>query len=269
MRHNAGKIVGLLLGFLLGLGPWGAVAGFILGHLYDTARADTRPRHLERKDDETLYPDGLKDGLQQSTFTVGVIVLGAKMAKADGRVSREEIAAFKRVFHIPPTQEKEVGRLFDRARQSAEGYEPYAARLAQVFRNNPAILEEILTGLFGIAASDGAGLSRIEANFLRRVALMFGFSEQDFQRIAARSGARLPEQPAAPKPEENAYMVLGLSPQATEAEIKKAYRTLIRKFHPDKLIAQGLPPEIIAQTTEKMKRINAAYDSLCRSRGIR
>ncbi|NTU76838.1 MAG: DnaJ domain-containing protein [Alphaproteobacteria bacterium] len=208
------------------------------------------------------------DGLQKSTFSIGVIVLGAKMAKADGRVSRAEIAAFRRVFNIPDSKVAEVGELFDQARQTVSGYEPYAARLAQVFRHNPAVLEEVLTGLFLVGLADNAGLSPAKSNFLRRIAVIFGFNETDFVRIAARSGVRLPDQPTPTKKNED-YIVFGLSEKASDVEVKRTYRALIRKHHPDKLTAQGLPPELIAQATEKMKRLNAAYDRICKARGLK
>jgi len=268
-RRIAGKVVGGILGWVFGGGVVGGVIGLIIGHMHDTSPARTYAYHRRedppRQERQNRY--GFADTLQQSTYTVGVIVLGAKMAKADGRVSREEIATFRRVFHIPDADAVEVGRVFDEARQTASGYEPYAARLAQVFRRNPAVLEEILTGLFLVAVADRTGLSLPKTIFLRRVAVIFGFSENDFVRIAARSGVRLPGQPSVRR--DDSYVVLGLPEGATVSEIKRTYHSLIRKHHPDKLVSQGLPPELIAQATEKMKRINAAYASICKARGIK
>ncbi len=262
-RQIAGKALGLGLGLIYGWLP-GALIGLLIGHWFDKRQTAVM---AARARSEGLLNPAMEDGLQQSTFTIGVIVLGAKMAKADGRVSHEEIAAFRRVFRVPDDQVAQVGNLFDQARLSADGYEPYAARLAQVFRAKPAVLEEILTGLFLVAVADSVGLSRAESIFLRRVATLFGFSVEEYARIAASSGVRLPDQPAAPRNE--AYAVLGLPETASAAEIKRTYRVLIRKHHPDKLVAEGLPPEMIAQANEKMKRINAAYDSLCKAKGIK
>jgi DnaJ like chaperone protein len=143
-------------------------------------------------------------------------------------------------------------------------------RLAQVFKYNNLILEEILTGLFIVAASDSMGLlSPAEANFLGRVASMFEFTVNDFVRIAARSGVRLPTRPSVQTTRDMNYVVLGLPEDASPETIKKTYHALIRKHHPDRLAAQGLPQELVAQATEKMKRINAAYDAICKSKGIR
>lgn len=271
MKHRmAGKVVGGVLGLVMG-GPAAALVGFVLGHIHDTSPARVYSRQKQSSSshqNDALFPRSFSDSLQQATFTIGVIVLGAKMAKADGRVSREEIAAFRRVFHFANASTAEISRIFDQARQTTSGYEPYAARLAQVFRRHPAVLEEVLTGLFFVAIADQTGLSMPKVVFLRRVATIFGFTETDFFRIAARSGVRLPGQTQAVKRDES-FAVLGLPETASNQDIKRTYRVLIRKHHPDKLASQGLPPELMAQATEKMKRINAAYATICKARGIK
>jgi DnaJ like chaperone protein len=263
-QKHRGKIVGGILGFCLG-GPWGAALGVIIGHIHDKQKklfgAKGWPGLWESYEDFSAH-------LEQATFTMGVIVLGAKMARSDGRISRAEIEAFKRVFNISPAQEASVGLLFDRARTSADGFEPYAIRLAQVFHNRPLVLEEILNGLFIIGAADSEGLSPSEIAFLRKVSFLFGFSIEDFARIAARSGATMP---TSERPSESAtgpFVILGVSERATATEIKAAYRSLIRKHHPDKLMAEGVPSEYIAAATEKMKRINVAYAEACKIKGI-
>jgi len=262
--HNKiyGKVVGGLLGLTFG-GPMGAVLGIIIGHAYDNRQDDGGSYFWQQKNPSQ---NGFSGNAQQAAFTMGVIVLGAKMAKADGRVVREEVEAFKRVFHVPESQVARVGHLFDQARRSADGFEPYAFRLAQIFRNRPAVLEEVLSGLFIIAASDSSGLSPAEIRFLERVAVIFDFSVEDFIRIAARSGVRLASKE---KTRDESYAILGLPETASAEQIKITYRALIRKHHPDKLVAQGLPPEFIATANEKMKRINGAYDKICRARGIK
>jgi DnaJ like chaperone protein len=283
MNRITGKIIGTLLGLLFG-GPMTAIIGFVLGHLYDS-----RPRVVFRTAGSYQQRAGANPGsyqanpfdagLQQSTFIIGVVVLGAKMAKADGAVTRMEIEAFRRAFNITDQEAAKIGHMFDQARASAEGYEPYALRLAQVFRNRPEVLETILSGLFTVAGADSGGvISVVEADFLKRIAVMFGFSLQDFLRIAARAGARLDSggersssssRPTGGASADDSFMILGIAPTASDDEVKKAYRTLIRTHHPDKLIAQGLPPEMIKQANEKMKRINAAYAEICKQRGIK
>jgi DnaJ like chaperone protein len=242
-----GKVVGGVAGFALG-GPIGAILGAVAGHAVDRIRAESEG---EEPDVEA----------RQVAFTIAVIVLAAKMAKADGRVTRDEVDAFKQVFHIPPHEMKEVGRLFDEARQEATGYEPYARQIASMFAHDPAVLEELLGGLVHIAKADGA-VHPAELEYLRRVAGIFGFDEAAFERIRASFQS---EKKAA----EDAYTVLGVVPSDTDAAIKAAYRKLIRENHPDALMAKGLPQDFIDLATEKMAAINAAYDQIEKERGLK
>ena len=262
---NWGKIVGSLLGFCLSGSPWGALFGFMIGRVYDQQQAGG-----------TFAPSDFWENNKdfaarrvQAVFTMGVVVLSAKMARSDGRVSRAEIDAFKRVFNVTPAKERAIAALFNEARSSAAGFEPYAKSLAHVFHNNPHVLEEILTGLFIIGAADSAGLSAAEIAFLKKVSFLFGFKTEDFARIAARSGVALPVQEKPRRTAAEAYLLLGIEETATPEEIKIIYRSLIREHHPDKLMAQGVPPEFITTATEKMKRINVAYDSIKKERGIK
>ncbi len=257
-----GKIVGGLLGFALG-GAKGAVLGIIVGHAHDN-RADEAVGFWQTM--RTSYTD-ISGNAQQAAFTMGVIVLGAKMAKADGRVTRQEIDAFKRVFRVTEAQADNVGRLFDQAVRSKDSFEPYALQLSLVFRNQPAVLEEVVSGLFIIAAADSKGLSPAERHILERVGTIFGFKPIDLARIAARAGVHIGG--SREKPRDESYAILGLREEATIEEIKTSYRALIREHHPDKLVAQGMPQEFIATANEKMKRINGAYDTICKAKGIK
>lgn len=270
MKAVWGKFVGGVLGLAAG-GPLGAAVGFLIGHVHDLHRQNSGNSPWPGMSDyfnDFSYND-FSSNTRQATFTMGVIVLGAKMAKADGRVTRAEIEAFKRVFQVAPGQEAHVGALFDRARESAQGFEPYAFQMAQVFTR--PVLEEILGGLFIIAAADNAGLSPAEIKFLKRVAGIFNFDDRDLARISARAGVSMPSSNAGATQSAAAevFSILGIAESATNDEIKAAYRTLIREHHPDKLVSQGMPPEFIASATEKMKRINVAYDTICKIRGIR
>jgi DnaJ like chaperone protein len=270
-----GKLVGGILGFTFGGGPLGAVLGVAAGHAYDV-RNDLGGGVAW----DELAGQGvgkLSNAAQQTAFTNGVIVLGAKMAKVDGRVTRAKIDAFKKAFQIKPGDEARVGRQFDQARKSSEGFEPYAFSLAQTFCTHPAVLEDIMSGLFLIAAAGENGVSPAEAAYLKSVAFAFNFGPDDFKRIVARTGVKLPsdEQMRDARREtkrdgsSEPYAILGISEKASNDDVKTAYRNLIRKHHPDKLVADGLAPEFIAKANEKMKRINVAYDSICKSRGIK
>ena len=240
-----GKVIGGVAGFTLG-GPLGALIGVYAGHKMDQSRSG---------DSSKL---GVDTQTRQVAFTMAVIVLSAKMAKADGVVTREEVEAFKRVFHIPPDEMKKVGQLFDEARKDASGYEPYAQQVAQMFRHEPAILEELIGGLFHIAKADGE-VHPAELEFLAKVSVIFGFSEHDFERL--RASYDTPEK-------SDPYEILGVSRDDDDGTIKKAYRKLIVENHPDKLMAQGLPQEFIDLANEKMAAINTAYDTIKKQRGF-
>lgn len=266
MRRFVGKFVGAVLGFVLA-GPVGAFFGLVLGHLNDMREESFRGA-TGSKTEKDFFPDFAMTRAQRAVFSIGVIQLGAKLAKTDGHVTRDEVLAFRQVFRTPDHLLAEVGRVFDDARISSAGYEPYAARMAQVFSRQPEILEDVLGGLFYIAIADSTRLSRPEIVFLRRVAVIFGFNEADFLRIAGRVGIHMTSAPPPPK-QDTAYDVLGLPTTATDDQIKKTYRALIRKHHPDKLLAEGLAPDKIAEATERMKRINAAYADICKKRNIK
>ena len=240
-----GKVIGGVAGFALG-GPLGALVGAVAGHAVDKIRGD-------REGGEGTITAGAK----QIAFTVAVIVLCAKMAKADGVVTRAEIDAFKQVFRIPPGEVKNVGRIFDKAKQEAGGFEPYAKQVAFMFRNEPAVLEELLGGLFHIARADG-DVHPAELDYLRKVAKIFGFDDHAFEWVRATFMGADASDP---------YEILGIGRDAGNDEIKKTYRRLIRENHPDTLIAQGMPQEFIDVANEKMAAINAAYDKIEKQRG--
>ncbi len=242
-----GKIVGGAAGLALG-GPIGAILGAVAGHAVDKMRDDAAPRD---GDAGMEAPDPTKS----VAFTIAVIVLGAKMAKADGTVSRTEVDTFKRIFRIPPDEMRAVGRIFDKARTDAIGYEPYARQIARMFRDRRAVLEELLEGLFRIAEADGV-VHQAELDFLYEISTIFGFSSLEFERIkAGHAGARGMR-------ETDPYAVLGVDRSMSDTDIKGAYRKLVQEHHPDRLMAQGMPTEFIDVATDKVARINAAYDRI-------
>jgi DnaJ like chaperone protein len=254
-----GKVIGGLAGFAMG-GPVGALFGAALGHAADEGRFQAFPFFGDR-----MLPFGgarlaAMLGGREQLFAVGVTVLAAKLAKCDGIVNRAEIEAFKRSFAIPAQSMGEVGRLFDAARDSAEAFEDYATQLGQAFSDNPGILEQVLAGLYQIARADGA-LNAAEAEFLGRVAAAFRLDEAAARRAAG--GAAAPRQTA-----DDPYAVLGLPRSATVVEIRARWKQLVREHHPDALAAQGASPARIKLASEKVARINAAYDIIKRERGL-
>lgn len=189
-------------------------------------------------------------------FTIGMIALGAKMAKADGAVTGDEVRAFKQVFQVPQSELAAVARVYDLAKQDVAGYDLYARQIAKLFQAKAAILENVLDGLFHIAKADGA-LHPSEIEFLANVAAQFGFDHRDFQRIKSRHEFSSPDDP---------YLILGVDRSASIDAIKLRYRKLVRDNHPDRQIAMGVPAEMVTLATERLARINAAYDSIMRVR---
>lgn len=256
-----GKLFGAAAGFAIG-GPLGALFGGLAGHVADELQRP--PRDGDIAYDATATPPDPGVGFDARTaekpvaFTIAVIALGAKLAKADGLVTRDEVAAFKQIFHVPQDEAKNVGRLFNLARRDARGYEPYARQIARMFKDNPAVLEELLNALFHIALADGV-VGDEELAFLRSVATIFGFEPSRFERIrAAWLGVE----------SDDPYAILGLAPTASNDDIKATYRRLVRENHPDTLVAQGMPEDFIELANETLAKINDAHDRIRKERGL-
>jgi len=176
------------------------------------------------------------------------------MAKADGVVTRDEVAAFREVFQVPAGEEEHVRLIFDLARKSTAGFASYARQVGRLFADDRPVLEDLLGGLFHIALADGR-LCPAEDAYLREVARHFGFEPRDYARIRDYYVDAEPDT-------EDAHAILGVAPGAAPDEIRAAYHRLVRENHPDLLISQGLPPECVALATARVARINAAHDRL-------
>jgi DnaJ like chaperone protein len=199
-----------------------------------------------------------KDATRQIAFTTAVIVLGAKMAKADGVVTVDEVAAFREVFHVEAGAQKGVARVFNIAKRDAHGFEPYARQVSRLFREQPAVLEQLMDALFHIAKADGQ-YHPGEKAFLEKVGDIFGFDRRTFRRIEAKHTVA---------PANDPYRVLGVAPYASNEELRLAYLRQVREHHPDTLVAQGLPEEFVEQANDHMAKINAAWDAIAKDRGL-
>ncbi|MCF2905475.1 molecular chaperone DjiA [Octadecabacter sp. CECT 8868] len=186
-------------------------------------------------------------------FAIAVIALGAKMAKADGQVTKDEVAAFREVFTIPEGEEKNAGRLFNLARTDVAGYEDYARKIKAMYGDDDAApLCELLEGLFHIALADGHYHPN-EDQFLTQVAAIFGMDDVRFKRLRAQF---------VPDADRDPYDVLGVAPDADMTEIRRAWRKLVRETHPDQMMARGVPEEAVKLAEKRMIAINLAWDEI-------
>ncbi len=261
-----GKIIGGMAGFAMG-GPVGAMFGAALGHAADSGVMPDFRRALPGwglPGADPLAASARMAGLlgrRDQVFALCVVTLSAKLAKCDGPVNRAEIAAFRARFRIPPEAAAEVGRLFDQARVTADGYHSAAAQLGASFADSLGVLEDVLASLFAIARADGE-VNRAEHEFLSAVHAAFRLDQPGWDR--ARGAAP----PRATGDEPDPYAVLGVAPDSTAETLRAAWRNLMRAHHPDSLAARGETPDRIARAGEKVARINAAWDRIKRDRGL-
>ncbi len=200
----------------------------------------------------TALFDRLRGPPQRSVaFTIAVIALGAKMAKADGRVTRDEVMAFREVFTIPASELDNAARVFDLARTDVAGFEDYARRIGAMFSDDPGTLRDLVEGLFHIALADGV-YHPAEDDFLTRVAQIFRLPEREFRSLRARFAGTEPD----------CHEVLGVAPDASLEEIRAAWRALVRETHPDRLMARGLPEEAVKLAERRLVDINRAWERI-------
>ena len=240
-----GKIIGGTAGFALG-GPIGAILGVIVGG------------SLDKKSKDFSNTKKIPPKQKQNIFALSVIILSAKIAKADGQVTKADIYAFKDKFIIKENEKKAVGTIFNEAKKSKEGYKVIANQVGVLFSDNKLILEELLNNLFHIAESDG-DTSDNEINMLKSISKSFDLSESDFQRIFH---SRLGKKNSDP------YKVLGIDRKDSYITIRNKWIKLNKEHHPDNLVSKGLPKEFINQANDELSSINIAYDKIKKQRGI-
>jgi DnaJ like chaperone protein len=185
-------------------------------------------------------------------FTIAVIALSAKMAKADGFVTRAEVRAFRDIFHIAPEDEQGAAKVFNLARQDVAGFELYANRIRAMFGTEIGTLCDLMEGLFHIAIADGV-YHPAEDAFLVRVAEIFGLSDSQFRALRTRF---VPD--AQPDP----FSVLGVAPDTPLPEVRRAWKALVRESHPDRMMSRGVPPEAIKMSERRLIDINRAWEDI-------
>jgi DnaJ like chaperone protein len=246
-----GKIVGGTIGLFLG-GPLGAIAGAALGHGLDVVRDNylgpaieyTSPQHKA-----------------QFTFFVATFSMLAKLVKADGEVTNQEMQTIERFMNqelrLDPQSKQVAKQIFGTALHSDESFESLAMQFYQQFRDRPQLLELLLDILVRVAAADGHYSSREEDLIIEAVRI-FGFTHQQYQIIKQRYV----------KKSDHAYAVLGCSQTDSNETIKKKYKELVFEYHPDTIASKGLPEEFTRYATEKFREIRSAYETIRDERGF-
>jgi DnaJ like chaperone protein len=207
--------------------------------------------------DEAECPDcpaGLPG--EDPAFSTAVTALGAKLAKADGASQTSEYDVFSTVFQSDAGSEGNIRRLYLLAHQTTRGFESYARRLKKRYGGCPQLLEDVLDGLFHIAAADGA-VTDDELTYLQRVGELFGLSPLTFRRLKATHLGAANDDP---------YVVLGVAPDASDETVRASWKAQLSEAHPDRARARGLPSEFIEVAEAKAAAINAAYDTIQRER---
>jgi DnaJ like chaperone protein len=231
-----GSLIGGMIGFSLG-GPFGMLLGSLIGGKISRARSGAGFRSFANP---------------QQVFALSLIVLSAKLSKADGKVSREELVAVKEKLKIPDNELDQVGKIFNQAKRESTGYEPYAKQISQIYKGNLNVLEEVINVLFYIAEADG-NISASELKMIEHIAQIFGLNQSQFNGIkeSRKSLDKL-----------NPYIVLESSPDDDLQTIRKRYLKLSKEHHPDLLVSKGVVQEVIDESKKKMRAINSAWDKI-------
>ena len=237
-----GSLIGGMVGFSLG-GPFGMLLGSIIGGKVSRAKSAGGFRSFRQP---------------QQVFALSLIVLSAKLSKADGSVSREELVAVKDKLKIPENELDQVGKIFNQAKTEAAGYEPYAQQIAQIYKKNSQVLEEVINILFYIAEADGH-ISETELNMIEHIAQIFGLSSSQYNSIkeSRKNSDKL-----------NPYVVLESKSEDDIQTIRKKYLKLSKEHHPDLLISKGVPNEVIEESKKKMRAINSALNQIQKLKSI-
>jgi len=263
-----GKALGGAFGFLLG-GPLGALLGAALGH------------HLDQKAATGLLGGaGMDIGSQQrvqAVFFMATFSVMGHVAKADGRVSEDEIETARTVMArlgLNPQLRQAAMRLFTQGKQADFPLEEVLLQFKQECQRRRTLLQLFMEFLLMAAYADGV-MHAAERRLLLHVNSHLGFSAIEFERLEAmvRAGRHF-EQGQRPRAQSarvslaDAYAVLNVSPQASDEQIKKAYRRLLSQHHPDKLVAKGLPEEMMKLASERTHQIRSAYEAIREKRGF-
>ncbi len=230
-----GSLIGGMIGLSLG-GPFGMLLGSVIGSKVSRSRGQTYKSFTN----------------PQQVFALSLIVLSAKLSKADGNVSKEELIAVKNKLQIPDNEIDQVGKIFNKAKEESSGYEPYAIQISKIYKENLNVLEEVINILFYIAEADGE-ISRKELEMIEHIAQIFNINQTQFKAIqeSRKASDKL-----------NPYIVLESKPDDDISIIRKKYLMLSKQHHPDLLLNKGVPQEVIEESKKKMRAVNNALDQV-------
>ena len=242
-----GKLIGGAAGMALG-GPIGAILGIAAGHGVDKVR----------KFDADESNKNFSNDQKEQIFATSVIAISAKLAKVDGKISKSEILAFKKIFEFPAEDEKAISNIFNSAKENIDDYKDIAEQVYKVFKSDRGLLFELLNSLFSIAYADGE-LHPKEKVMLSEIAKVFQISGNEFESLNNIFEAKISKDNTS---KNRSYKILGLSENASLEEVSNQYRKLIKEYHPDKLQGMGLPKEFIELANQKLSAINKAYTEI-------
>ena len=242
-----GKLIGGAAGMALG-GPIGAILGIAAGHGVDkVSKFDIDESNKKFSNDQ-----------KEQIFATSVIAISAKLAKADGKISKSEILAFKKIFEFPAEDEKAISDIFNSAKENIDDYKGIAEQVYKVFKSDRGLLFELLNSLFSIAYADGE-LHPKEKVMLSEIAKIFQISDNEFESLNNIFEAKISQDNTSIN---RSYKILGLSENASLEQVSNQYRKLIKEYHPDKLQGMGLPKEFIELANQKLSAINKAYTEI-------
>ena len=242
-----GKLIGGAAGMALG-GPIGAILGIAAGYGVDKIR----------KFDADESNKNFSNDQKEQIFATSVIAISAKLAKADGKISKSEILAFKKIFEFPAEDEKAISNIFNSAKENIDDYKDIAEQVYKVFKSDRGLLFELLNSLFSIAYADGE-LHPKEKDMLFEIAKVFQISGNEFESLNNIFEAKISKDNTSIN---RSYKILGLSENASLEQVSNKYRKLIKEYHPDKLQGMGLPKEFIELANQKLSAINKAYTEI-------
>ena len=259
-----GKVIGGGLGYAMG-GYFGALLGAVLGHQLDRGAAD-----MESDED---YSPGSQVRVQTAFFTATFSVLG-HIAKVDGRVSEHEIEFARDVmrhFALSEAQKQAAIGLFNEGKSAAFSLERTLQSLKQECGRRRHLLQTFFEIQIQSVMADG-NLHPDERALLERIGRGLGFDAASIQALLAQIAGAARFHQAQSEHNETAqlaaaYKVLGVAETVDDETLKRTYRKLMAQHHPDKLVAQGLPEEMMKEATERAQQIQQAYQLIRRQRG--